>query len=271
MEYLLSYYSSYIIYIIAIQSLDMDNNINTIILSTSLVHKVFEYIDDDYKLLIHREGSSDEERSKRLSIELIMRSGLEEYFEDVLLCYRWRDELCNEAARRGHVNTLKWAREHDCGWDSDTCKAAAEQGHLDCLIWAREHGCDWNLYTCRAAALGGHLDCLIWAREHGCDWDSDTCSAAAEGGQLDCLIWAREHGCEWDRDTCHAAAREGHLDCLIWAREHGCDWNWQTCEAAARLNLQVKNMNLSNRGSLLATLHPGGPGPRIRRPRGPPV
>ena len=57
----------------------MDSNINTIILST-LVHKVFEYIDDDYKLLIHREGSSDEERSKKLSIELIVRSGLEEYF-----------------------------------------------------------------------------------------------------------------------------------------------------------------------------------------------
>ena len=107
------------------QALDMDNNINTIILSTSLIHKVFEYIDDDYKLLIHREGSTDEERSKILSIELIMRSGLEEYFSDVLLCDRCRDKLCNEAARRGYVDTLKWAREHGCDWNRDTCRVAA--------------------------------------------------------------------------------------------------------------------------------------------------
>ena len=66
----------------------MDNNINTIVLSTSLIHEIFEYIDDDYKLLIHREGSTDEQRSKRLSIELIMRSGLEDYFEGVLLSLR---------------------------------------------------------------------------------------------------------------------------------------------------------------------------------------
>ena len=37
---------------------DTTNNISTIILSTSLIHKIFEYIDDDYKLLIHREGST---------------------------------------------------------------------------------------------------------------------------------------------------------------------------------------------------------------------
>jgi hypothetical protein len=49
-----------------------------------LIHKVFEYIDDDYKLLIHREGSTDEERSKMPLIELIMRSGLEDYFNDAL-------------------------------------------------------------------------------------------------------------------------------------------------------------------------------------------
>ena len=126
----------------------MDNNINTIILlSTSLIHKIFEYIDDDYKLLIHREGTTDEERSKRLSIELIMRSGLEDYFKDVLLCSRLRRKLCDEAAKRGYLHTLKWAREHGCDWNWQTCKVAAARGHLDCLIWAREHGCDWDAWS----------------------------------------------------------------------------------------------------------------------------
>ena len=183
------------------------NDSKPIILSTSLIHEIFEYIDDDYKLLIHREGSTDEQRSKILSIELIMRSGIEEYFKDVLLCDRWRRKLCKEAARRGYVSTLKWAREQGCDWDSETCEAAASKGHLDCLMWAREHGCDWNSNTCKYAARGGHLDCLIWAREHGCDWTSYTCMFAAHSGHLDCLIWAREHGCDWNSDTCMVAAK----------------------------------------------------------------
>ena len=71
--------------------------------------------------------STDEQRSKKQSIGLIMRSGLEEYFKGVLLCDRLRYKLCSEAARRGYVSTLKWAREHDCEWDSEIsyCWAAA--------------------------------------------------------------------------------------------------------------------------------------------------
>ena len=168
----------------------VDVNDKPIILSTSLIHELFEYIDDDYKLLIHREGSTDEQTSKKLSIGLIMRSGLEEYFEDVLLCNRLRRKLCSEAARRGYVSTLKWAREHGCDWSKDTCRAAAARGHLDCLIWAREHGCDWNSDTCSSAAEGGHLDCLIWAREHGCDWNSGTCRYVARRyGHSNILDW----------------------------------------------------------------------------------
>ena len=62
----------------------VDVNDKPIILSTSLIHEIFEYIHRDFKLLIHREGSSDVEREKKLSIELIVRSGLWEYFKDVL-------------------------------------------------------------------------------------------------------------------------------------------------------------------------------------------
>ena len=132
----------------------------TTILWTSLIHLIFEYIDSDFKLLIHREGSTDEEKAKTLSIEVIMRSGMEDYFQHVLLSTKFKDELCYEAASRGHVSTLKWAREHGCYWDNEICKVAAGRGHLDCLTWAREHGCDWNADTCRAAAEGGHLDIL---------------------------------------------------------------------------------------------------------------
>ena len=48
-------------------------------LSITLIHKIFNYIDKDFKLLIHNENSTMEERSKKLDIETIMRAGLEEY------------------------------------------------------------------------------------------------------------------------------------------------------------------------------------------------
>ena len=152
----------------------MENNnvhINgNVTLPMSLIHDIFDtYIGPDYKLLIHKEGSSDEDRSRILSIELIMLSRMEEYFKDVLLSDRLKSKLCNEACKRGYVNTLKWAREYGCEWDRDTCMAAAWNGHLDCLKYAREHGCVWDGDTCSAAAENGHLDCLKYAREHGCE------------------------------------------------------------------------------------------------------
>ena len=74
-------------------------------ISGKLLHHVFSFIDKDFKLLIHREDSSDEDIVKKLSIELIMRAGLEEYFKDVLLHKKFKNKLCNEAARRGYVSS----------------------------------------------------------------------------------------------------------------------------------------------------------------------
>jgi hypothetical protein len=57
-------------------------------------------------------------------------------------------------------------------------------GHLDVLRWARDHGCRWDKWTCYHAAAGGHMAVLRWAREHYCPWDEWTCSAAAAGRGL---------------------------------------------------------------------------------------
>ena len=70
----------------------------------------------------------------------------------------------------GHLEALRWAREHDCPWDSTTCAAAAAGGQLDVVKWARKHGCPWSDLTCRWAAVSGHLEVLKWAREHGCPY-----------------------------------------------------------------------------------------------------
>jgi len=201
--------------LVKLVEIDIDIVDDMIILDISLVHEIFEYIDVNFKLLIHKEGSSDAQKSKRLSIETIMRSGLEDYFKDVLLCDRLKKNLCFEAAKGGHITTLKWARQHSCNWNSETCRMAAKGGHLDCLIWSRENGCTWSYWTCFSAAMGGHLDCLIWAREQGCDWNSSICWGAALNGHLDCMIWSRDHGCDWDPETCKKLARRYGQDHIL--------------------------------------------------------
>ena len=67
---------------------------------------------------------------------------------------------------------LKWARERECPWhDVSTCASAAAGGHLEVLRWLRQHGCEWDADTCRCAARRGHLvgPDQIWAlyREFG--------------------------------------------------------------------------------------------------------
>ena len=73
-----------------------------------------------------------------------------------------------------------------------TCSEAARGGHLDVLKWARQAGCEWDADTCSEAARGGHLDVLKWARQAGCEWDADTCSDAARGGHLDVLKYTTQ-------------------------------------------------------------------------------
>ena len=59
----------------------------------------------------------------------------------------------------GSIKMLAWAKDNGCPWEKRTCAFAAEGGHLETLKWAREHDCpcDWDESTCALAAQGGHL------------------------------------------------------------------------------------------------------------------
>jgi hypothetical protein len=141
-------------------------------------------------------------------------------------------EFCTSVVR------LAWAKNSGCPWWSTSgahsiCLFAARGGHLDVLRWARERHCPWNEATCCYAAEGGHLEVMRWARDHDCPWDSRTCAWAAKHGHLVVLRWAREHDCQWDDMTCLYAARNGHLEVLQWARANGCPWSKRACVNAA--------------------------------------
>ncbi|CAN0374835.1 unnamed protein product, partial [Ectocarpus sp. 12 AP-2014] len=88
------------------------------------------------------------------------------------------EQLCEEAAKGGHLGVLQWLRDNGCPWDEGTCSYAAWGGYLEVLQWTRNNGCPWDKETCSKAAWRGHLEALQWARNNGCPWDKETCSKA---------------------------------------------------------------------------------------------
>ena len=80
------------------------------VLSLSIIQKVLEYIHIDLKRIIHRQEHVDGDNGRLLSLSLIMNSGLEDYFEHVLLSERFKRKLCDECAKRGQLKSLMWAR-----------------------------------------------------------------------------------------------------------------------------------------------------------------
>ena len=102
------------------------------------------------------------------------------------------------------------------------CAGAARRGHLDCLKRAREEdGAAWDVLVTRGAAREGHLDCLKYLHENGCPWDARACEDAARRGRLECLRYLHENGCPWDRWAYRAVTAGGHAGCQEYLRDRG--------------------------------------------------
>jgi hypothetical protein len=173
--------------------------------------------------------------------------------------------FCQEVARTGKLELLKWAREEkNCEWnewtsqaaayaanlemqkycvanscpiDENACAGAAEGGHLECLKYLREViKAPWDSGTAVLAALGGHLHILEYLVERKYDkYDNLACSLAAKNGDLKCLKFLHETAkAPWDERTAEFAARSGHLDCLKHLHEEvKAPWDEDTAVRAA--------------------------------------
>jgi len=74
--------------------------------------------------------------------------------------------LSTDAAEKGHLGVLKWARKNGCPWDELTCEYATGNGHLDVLKWARDNGCLWHRHTCLVYAItNDHSELAKWIQE----------------------------------------------------------------------------------------------------------
>ena len=177
--------------------------------------------------------------ARRVSIRSFVQS-LSQFVWAIANGCPWQTtSTCAVIARGGHLEVLRWAREHGCKWDTATCSDAAWGGHLEVLRWAREHDCPCEERTCAKAAEGGHLEVLRWAWEHGCPWDLETSYELASGGHLEGLKWAWEHGCPCEADTCCGAAGSGNLEIVQWLRQHHCEWDACVWDGMGCMRLDV--------------------------------
>lgn len=79
---------------------------------------------------------------------------------------------------------------------------AARGGHFDLLKYARENGCLWNVSSTYKsvsvnAVMGGNMEILKYLRDQQCPLDTTTCDKAAECGRVEILKYLRSVGCKW--------------------------------------------------------------------------
>ena len=127
--------------------------------------------------------------------------------------------ICTAAARGGHLEVLKWARQELIPWGEDTFDEAVKNGHFELLRWAHGEGCKWSVNSIELACVYKHLDIATWLHGQHCPAPADVCTLVAiDGGKIS-LQHVRELGYPWHEDFYAEVARYGSLEVLQWA--HG--------------------------------------------------
>lgn len=160
---------------------------------------------------------------------------------------RWNATKCADIARRGDLEALQWAREHECEWDITTAENAARHGHLCVVKWVllvasfaeRSKHRTYKLVT-RRAIEGGHLPIIEWveSKSNQILTPIEYCHMAIEYNQPHVLEWAlplprvMAYDAAYDADLCRTAAKYNRLEILQWLRSKFYLWNETTCEAA---------------------------------------
>jgi hypothetical protein len=139
-------------------------------------------------------------------------------------------EVLAWAAGAGQTATCAHLRSTGCDWDTAACSEAALHGHLDTLRWLREHGCPWHVSdVCDNAAANGFPDVLDYVIEQGEVLDADVLTDALNWAgafnRLETAQWLRQRGAEWPAvlgggDDPELQPWRG--ESLAWARANGC-------------------------------------------------
>jgi hypothetical protein len=176
-------------------------------------------------------------------------------------CCPWNAEACNAAAAGGHLEALRFLREHQCPLNAEEIAVhAAESGSIPLMqyvvqqgaaltaavtLTAAQHGhlalCQHlvaisapvNVQACRSAVVDGRAELLRLLHNASSPWDADDildiCRAAAEGGSIEILDYlVNEAGFVLNAETLmvmlNVAGAHEQLAAAQWCRQHGAEW-----------------------------------------------
>ncbi len=150
--------------------------------------------------------------------------------------------LCRVAAKKGHLEVLRWLRSQNppYAWDYLVWGAAAASGKVDVLEWLRRQDppCPWDdNWVLGKAAGAGSIEIMEWLCAYLKDrfsssltWPRVAYIRAAENGHLHVLRWlrSRERYPDWDSGVCDAAISSGNIEPISWLRSQDppCPWGY---------------------------------------------
>ena len=136
----------------------------------------------------------------------------------------WAYGAINVAALQGNVEMVKYCVAKKCPINAWACENAARYGHLEVLKYLREEAkAPWGSWTATRAASNGHLHILEYLVERKFDELEDACEFAAKNGHLGCLKYLHETAkAPWD----YLAVREAHdyneTECVQYLLDNDC-------------------------------------------------
>jgi len=186
--------------------------------------------------------------------------------------------VCKYAARYGHIHILEWILEtNNLYVESDTtfviCSAAAEGGQFETLKWAREHGCGWNYRTFNMIATNGSREMFEWACQNGCiqfptdvikiladrchyhllQWYLkqvvekinethyyDVLTSFAIAGNFEALKWFHSQGYQLSGELINLMIAHGDMKIANWISEQGYSYNYHTMDFAVEKSCSLE-------------------------------
>lgn len=142
--------------------------------------------------------------------------------------------ICEIAARTGHLNALKWARSLGCPWDEMTFFYAVKSNSIGVVQYCIDSDCPFD-QNISAAAVNHWKYCSIdlmpilkLLHKSGYPWHEDAAALTAKNGDLKLLRLLKYYGCPWDSRVCNEAVRADNFEMLVFAHESGCQWTKET-------------------------------------------
>ena len=135
--------------------------------------------------------------------------------------FGWKSGTLRGAAEGGHLDIIEWAVKAGCKPSNEGLimyMQAARKGHVEVIKWLREWVSTKNIWgqsypdLCGCAASRGQIAMLAFLRTpyqgKVYPWSAEACAAAAANGHLDTLKYLRDNNCPWDKRV------------LIWAEQN---------------------------------------------------